>query len=109
MRRTILVMMLSAAAVPAMAYNDFESWSHQQRIQILQQAEECNRQAKTRDEYRRCEAKEREARQAFKQEAFQRRKQKLIEHIRARLQCVEQADSPEALKACKPGKRRHQR
>ncbi len=109
MRRTILAMILSGAALPAMAYNDFESWSHQQRMQILQQAEECNRQAQTREDFRRCEAKEREARQAFKQEAFQRRKQMLIERLKARLQCVEQADSPKALKACKPGKRRHQR
>jgi len=108
MRRIILTAALVMSWGSASAYNDFESWSHQQRMQILQQAETCNRQARTRDDYRRCEAEERKARQAFKREAFYKRKQLLIERLKARLQCIEQAQTPRALKACKP-KHRPQR
>ncbi len=105
MRRILFSIVLAAASSPVFAYNDFESWSHQQRMQILEQAEACNRQALTREAFRRCEAQERQARQAFRKAAFEKRKRFMIQHLKARLQCIEQADSPKTLKACKPRQR----
>lgn len=43
-----------------------ESESHQQRMGILQQAENCISQAENFREYRKCEQQEKQARQAFR-------------------------------------------
>lgn len=45
-----------------------ESQSHQERIKILQQAEECIKNATTPKAYKECEEKEQAARKAFKEQ-----------------------------------------
>jgi GTPase involved in cell partitioning and DNA repair len=43
-----------------------ESESHQGRIEILKQADECIKAAKTNEEYKECEQKERQAREQLR-------------------------------------------
>lgn len=45
-----------------------ESQSHQERIKILQQAEECIKNAANPKAYKECEEKEQSARKAFKEQ-----------------------------------------
>ncbi len=65
---------------------NLESESHQERIRILQQADNCIKSAKSREEYKSCEEQEQQARenlkekmkskhQALKQEMMQKREQ----------------------------------
>jgi hypothetical protein len=53
---------------------DIESYSHQERIKILQEADACIHNAKAREEYRACEEKEKQEREQLKQRIFKMRK-----------------------------------
>ena len=90
-----------------------ESYSHNKRIQILQEADECIKNAKTKEEYKQCEKSEKKARKSLKgdmkgmnlSQAKERILSKIDERM-ARLQqskeCVENAQSKDELRACKP-------
>ena len=92
---------------------DRESYSHNKRIQILQDADECIKNAKTKEDYQQCERTEKQGRKALKGEmknmnisqAKERILSKINERI-ARLQqskdCVINAQSKDELRACKP-------
>ncbi|NJM12922.1 MAG: hypothetical protein HC889_14560 [Synechococcaceae cyanobacterium SM1_2_3] len=59
-----------------------ESWSHQERIRILQTADKCILAASTRQEFRTCEEQEGSSRRAHLAEA-QARRQQLREEAQA--------------------------
>lgn len=48
-------------------YKAIESYSHKQRIRILQEAEACIQSAADRDQYRVCEQREEQAREQVKE------------------------------------------
>jgi hypothetical protein len=86
---------------------DIESYSHQERIRILQEADQCIHNAKTREEYRSCEEKERQEREQLKQKIFEMRKQNLLNELSNRpnvpqsiKDCVANATNHEQLKSC---------
>ena len=60
-----------------------DSKSHRDRIRILEQAERCIQGARDRSTYRECERRERDARQALRDEA-RRQRQVLRAGIEAR-------------------------
>jgi hypothetical protein len=87
---------------------DIESYSHQERIRILQEADTCIHNAKTKEEFRACEEKERQEREQLKQKVFEMRKQELLNKINnnpntpQRIKdCVINATNHEQLKACR--------
>ena len=47
-------------------FRDLESFSHRERIRILEEAEACIQEADNREAFRRCERSERQARQALR-------------------------------------------
>jgi hypothetical protein len=47
-------------------FKGIESWSHMERIRILQEAEACIQAATNRDQYRACEDREAQAREQVK-------------------------------------------
>lgn len=57
-----------------------ESQSHQERIKILQQAEDCIKLASTPQAYKECEKREQEARKAFKEQQKPKREALREEH-----------------------------
>ena len=84
-----------------------ESYSHQERIRILQEADQFIHNAKTREEYRTCEEKEKQEREQLKQKIFEMRKQNLLNELNNRpnvpqsiKDCVANATNHEQLKAC---------
>ncbi|MBX0311437.1 MAG: hypothetical protein JHC31_06625 [Sulfurihydrogenibium sp.] len=86
---------------------DIESYSHQERIKILQEADNCIHNAKTREEYKACEEKEKQEREQLRQKIFEMRKQELLEKLNSRpnipqkiKDCVANATNHEQLKAC---------
>jgi hypothetical protein len=86
---------------------DIESYSHQERIRILQEADTCIHNAKTREEYKACEEKERQAREQLKQKIFEMRKQELLNRLnnhpnipQSIKDCAANATNHEQLKAC---------
>jgi hypothetical protein len=86
---------------------DIESYSHQERIKILQEADTCIHNAKTREEYRVCEEKEKQKREQLKQRIFEMRKQELLNRLnnhpnvpQSIKDCVANATNHEQLKAC---------
>lgn len=90
-----------------------ESYSHNQRIQILEDADRCIKNAQNKDEYKQCEAKEKAARKSLKGElknmSMSQAKEKILSRIDRRIkklenakECVKSAQSKEELKACKP-------
>jgi len=82
--------------------NDLESYSHNKRIEILKQAETCNQKAQTQSDYKQCEQLEKTARQNFRKEMFNKRKQIIIQKLQSRLKCVQSATDIKQLKACRP-------
>jgi hypothetical protein len=44
-------------------FKAIESYSHKERIRILQEAESCNQAARDRDQYRACEDREKQSRE----------------------------------------------
>jgi hypothetical protein len=86
---------------------DTESYSHQERIKILQEADTCIHNAKTREEYRACEEKEKQEREQLKQKVFEMKKQELLNKLNSHpnipqsiKDCVANATNHEQLKAC---------
>jgi erythromycin esterase-like protein len=86
---------------------NIESYSHQERIKILQEADTCIRNAKTMEEYRACEKKEKEEREQLRQKIFEMKKQELLNKLNSRpnipqsiKDCVVNATNHEQLKAC---------
>jgi hypothetical protein len=86
---------------------DIESYSHQERIKILQEADTCIHNAKTRKEYRACEEKEKQEREQLKQKIFEMRKQNLLNELnnhpnipQSIKDCVANATNHEQLKVC---------
>jgi hypothetical protein len=86
---------------------DIESYSHQERIRILQEADQCIHNAKTKEEYRACEEKEKQEREQLKQKVFEMRKQNLLNELsnhpnvpQSIKDCVANATNHEQLKAC---------
>jgi hypothetical protein len=82
-----------------------ESYSHQKRIEILQKADACIKAAKTQEQYKACEAKEKQARETLKVDVFQQRKQAMLQQLDARRSCIANAQTPEAMKACRVEKK----
>lgn len=92
-----------------------ESKSHNARINILQEADKCIHNAKTKEDYKNCELKEKEARKAYKanrkkekQANFLKKKEMIIQKIeekQKRLEeaktCIEQAKTHRDFKACR--------
>jgi flagellar motility protein MotE (MotC chaperone) len=86
---------------------DIESYSHQERIKILQEADVCIHNAKTKEEYRACEEKEKQEREQLRQKVFEMRKQALLDKINSHpnipqsiKDCVANATNHEQLKVC---------
>jgi hypothetical protein len=86
---------------------DIESYSHQERIRILQEADACIHNAKTKEEYRACEEKEKQERKQLRQKVFEMRKQMLLDKINSRpnipqsiKDCVVNATDHKQLEAC---------
>jgi ABC-type glutathione transport system ATPase component len=86
---------------------DIESYSHQERIKILQEADTCIHNAKTKEEYKACEKKEKQEREQLRQKIFEMRKQELLEKLNNHpnipqkiKDCVANATNHEQLKAC---------
>jgi hypothetical protein len=86
---------------------DIESYSHQERIKILQEADTCIHNAKTREEYRACEEKEKQEREQLRQKIFEMRKRELLNKLNNHpnipqniKDCVANATNHEQLKAC---------
>jgi hypothetical protein len=86
---------------------DIESYSHQERIRILQEADACIHNAKTKEEYRDCEEKEKQERKQLKQKVFEMRKHALLDKINSHpnipqsiKDCVANATGHEQLRAC---------
>jgi hypothetical protein len=86
---------------------DIESYSHQERVRILQEADACIHNAKTKEEYRACEEKEKQEREQLRQKVFEMRKQALLDKINSHpnipqsvKDCVANATNHEQLKAC---------
>jgi hypothetical protein len=77
-----------------------ESTSHQARIQILQKADVCIKNAKTKADYDACEGSEKNAREQFQQQSFAQKKQEIIARLSSRLTCVQKAQQPSDMKAC---------
>jgi ribosomal protein L16 Arg81 hydroxylase len=86
---------------------DIESYSHQERIKILQEADTCIHNAKTREEYKACEQKEKQEREQLRQKIFEMRKQELLNKLNSHpnipqsiKDCVANATNHEQLKVC---------
>jgi hypothetical protein len=86
---------------------DIESYSHQERIKILQEADACIHNAKTREEYKACEEKEKQEREQLRQKIFEMRKQELLNKLnnhpnipQSIKDCVANATNHEQLKIC---------
>jgi len=90
-----------------------ESYSHQERIKILQEADTCIKTAKTKEEFRACEKKEQGARQGLHAKTKQNRlaemnqridrmpEGKKKEHMRNMSQCMASAKTKEEHKGCR--------
>lgn len=102
---SLSLLLASIASTSWAVGNEVESFSHQKRIEILKQAEACNQHAKTKAEYRQCEAQEKAARQALKKEVFAKQKQQIIQRLESRLNCIKAAQSRQDMKKCRPQKR----
>jgi hypothetical protein len=86
---------------------DIESYSHQERIKILQEADTCIHNAKTKEEFRDCEEKEKQEREQLRQKIFEMRKQELLNKLnnhpnipQSIKDCVANATNHEQLKVC---------
>jgi hypothetical protein len=86
---------------------DIESYSHQERIKILQEADTCIHNAKTKEEFRACEEKEKQEREQLRQKIFEMRKQELLNKLNSHpnipqsiKDCVANATNHEQLKVC---------
>lgn len=62
-----------------------ESYSHRERIRILQEADACLHSAKSREAFRACEGREQQARDRLREE-LRGRREALREALRQRLQ-----------------------
>jgi hypothetical protein len=86
---------------------NIESYSHQERIKILQEADACIHNAKTKEEFRACEEKEKQEREQLRQKVFEMRKQELLNKLNSYpnipqsiKDCVANATNHEQLEAC---------
>lgn len=103
-----------------------EEKSHQERINILKNADDCIKNARSKEEYKPCELKEQQLRkdsnqnikmerQQFQQDRqkqneqmFKERKQQHVQKLKEMTNCIEQAQTPEMLKQCRPQKDKNQ-
>lgn len=90
-----------------------ESFSHNKRIEILQDADECIKNAQSKVEYKECEMKEKQARKSLKGEmknmSISQAKEKILSRLDGRMaklqaakECVINAQTKEELKSCRP-------
>ncbi|BBP42332.1 hypothetical protein [Thiosulfativibrio zosterae] len=103
----ILGLGLLGATSSVLANNkvEIESYSHQQRIEILQKADACIKAAKTKEEYRACEVAEKQSREILKSDVFEQRKQGMLQNLDTRRNCIAKAQTNEDLKACRVEKK----
>lgn len=106
---TLLVISLNAATVEDKV--EIESLSHKNRIAILQEAEKCIQNAKTKEEYKRCEKIEKDGRKKNKEELLEVKKEKLIQKLDKRIlkieqmkECIKNAQDNKAFQQCRPKK-----
>ena len=97
-----------------------ESFSHNQRIEILKEADECIKNAQSKAQYRECELKEKESRKALKGKMkgmnLSEAKQRILSRLDSRMaklqeakECVTNAQTKDELRACKPRKEKHRK
>lgn len=84
---------------------EHESYSHNERIKILEKADICIKNAKTKDDFKQCEKAEKNSRKELRKSLFESRKKQMIEKMETRKNCVTNASSPDDLKNCRPKKR----
>jgi hypothetical protein len=113
---TIGLLMLSFSGIAFAGFEEranMERKSHKERIAILEEAEQCVNNAKTRDEYATCERKENQARSELKQRSFEEKKAFMLKKINERRSalgeaesCVKAAIDGKALRSCMKGHRK---
>lgn len=120
MKKIALILGVITSMVNANMVAD-ESYSHNKRISILQEADECIKNSKSKQEYTACEKKEKNDRAELKKEMKQKKLQKLDNKIASMQEgkrkdrminmknCLSAAKSKDEHKNCKAkyGKKRN--
>ena len=81
MKKVTLLLAAIATMTSANPIVEDESYSHNKRISILQEADACIKNAKSKEAYRVCEKKEQEARSDLRKEMKQRKLVRLDSRI----------------------------